>query len=581
MRRADARFDFRPLVALLAVALGVLAGPSLPRAATQVKNPHGAFHERCNLCHDARGWNHVAVGAAFDHARTGFALAGAHASAACMSCHTSLDFGRTRAACAGCHSDPHRGEMGTECARCHGARSFIDRAPMARAHVETRFPLTGAHASVDCESCHRPAAQGRLQYAGTPTACAGCHLPDYRAAKAPDHEAGRFPTACESCHTMSGWTTSAFDHQASRFPLTGAHRAVACDRCHTGGRYTALATDCFSCHASTYATATPAHTPASFPTAACANCHSTTAWNTTFDHNAATTFPLTGAHTAAACAQCHGDGVYAGKSKDCYGCHQPAYASAQPPHTANAFPTAQCANCHGTVAWSGGLFDHAAYTSFPLTGAHVAATCAQCHGDGVYAAKSKDCYSCHAANYAAAQPPHDTVNYPTTGCVCHNTTAWAGASAFDHSAGGFPLTGLHAAPPRACADCHASGYVATSTDCISCHAATYAAAAPAHTTTFFPSATSSCVSCHATANSGHTTWAGGTYANHTWFPIASGRHTGIACMSCHTSNADISLYSCAKSCHTSQLASHRAVSGFSLSTVETMCYSCHPTGRAG
>jgi hypothetical protein len=37
-------------------------------------------------------------------------------------------------------------------------------------HGRTRFPLTGAHARVDCESCH---LAGKM--AGTPRTCAACH----------------------------------------------------------------------------------------------------------------------------------------------------------------------------------------------------------------------------------------------------------------------------------------------------------------------------------------------------------------------------------------------------------------------
>ena len=47
-----------------------------------------------------------------------------------------------------------------------------------------------------------------------------------------------------------------------------------------------------------------------------------------------------------------------------------------------AFPT-DCSLCHSTINWTGATFDHSK-TTFPLTGAHVAAPCAQCHVNNNY-----------------------------------------------------------------------------------------------------------------------------------------------------------------------------------------------------
>jgi hypothetical protein len=264
----------------------------------------------------------------------------------------------------------------------------------------------------------------------------------------------------------------------------------------------------------------------------------------------------------------------------CYSCHTTDYSGASPPHSPASFPTAACANCHNTTTFANATFDHN-LTTFPLTGAHRSATCTNCHGDGVYAGKSTDCYSCHTADYASATPPHDPVNYPRTGCACHNTTTWSGATSFNHTTVGFPLTGMHATPPRGCVDCHSTGYVATSRECFSCHASDYSTAIPRHDATNFPTSTTNCTTCHTTANTGHITWTGGRFANHTWFPISSGRHSGIGCMECHNVATNLTSYSCARSCHTNDLADHPNRNGFSLSTVETQCYVCHPRGNGG
>lgn len=639
--------------AALALALAFTPAAAAADDAAPVRSPHGTFREDCQLCHNAKDWAIVRVSPKFEHARYGgFELKGAHAATTCLNCHKSLDFSKARPACNTCHADPHRGETGSDCGRCHSTRSFLDRAPMIRAHAETRLPLTGGHASLECENCHKPAAQGQMQLRGTAVECSGCHMADYRNARSPDHVAGGLPLDCRTCHGVSSWLASGFDHQKFRFALTGGHRALRCEQCHANNQYTATATDCYACHAAKFAAATPPHTPANFPASQCASCHTTTTWNAPFDHTSGSTFPLTGTHVSTPCAQCHGDGVYVGKNGDCYSCHQPAYASAspvhvlsafpaaqcaschgttvwsgglydhsatpfpltgahvttscvqchgdavyqgksgdcyschtapyaaaQPPHTVDAFPTSQCAACHGTRAWTGGLFDHTSRTRWPLTGAHVTTTCVQCHGDGVYAAKPTDCYACHQAAYATAQPPHDSVNYPAAGCVCHTTATWLGAKTFDHAAAGFTLIGGHAMPPRACADCHSGGYVTTSSSCYSCHADKYAAGVPKHTPAFFPTDKASCIACHPASAYRYSGWSLAKYPNHTWFPITSGRHNGISCMACHTANDDLSRYACARACHSSSLATqHRNITGFSLATVEQQCYSCHPTG---
>ncbi|MEO8478113.1 MAG: hypothetical protein ABI542_00665, partial [Gemmatimonadota bacterium] len=127
----------------------------------------------------------------------------------------------------------------------------------------------------------------------------------------------------------------------------------------------------------------PPHASAGFPTD-CATCHSETSWRgAPFDH-ATTAFPLTGAHQAATCASCHTDGHYVGTPTTCVSCHQPDYAGTRdPPHAAAGYGT-DCTTCHpSTTTWQGATFDHNA-TQFPLTGAHLATSCASCHADGVY-----------------------------------------------------------------------------------------------------------------------------------------------------------------------------------------------------
>lgn len=399
----------------------ILGASALPAAAhaqqqQQTRNPHGKLQEQCATCHGPQGWVPARVNSSFDHARKGFALAGAHASATCKSCHVSLRFVGARTECTSCHADPHRGELGQDCTRCHTPRSFHDQSVMTRAHQVTRFPLAGAHAAVACTSCHRSTAQGRLAYAGTSVQCMDCHRSQYVSAKSPDHVAGAFPQGCLQCHTPTTWSSARFNHDLSRFRLTGAHRAISCQQCHGDGVYAGKATTCVSCHRANYnAAVTPNHVAAGYSTA-CETCHTTTSWTGALVNHDATGFPLTGAHRTASCQQCHGDGVYNGKATTCVSCHQADYnAATNPNHISAAFPVT-CQTCHTTTGWSGASFNH---TWFPqrhggasvcadchtTPGNYSAFTCTSCHtrsrtdsqhsGRNGYVYNSQNCYACH------------------------------------------------------------------------------------------------------------------------------------------------------------------------------------------
>jgi hypothetical protein len=301
----------------VSAALGAQAPAPIPN------HPHGAFREDCALCHGAGSWKPARVSRRFNHAKYGFALEGAHAAANCLACHATLEFKRPEKLCASCHEDPHRGEMGPDCARCHGARSFVDRAPMVRAHQLTSFPLTGSHAGIECERCHRPTQQGQLQFVATEAECRSCHLDDYRATRDPDHTAAGFSLECQTCHTTLAWARARFDHSASGFPLTGAHRQVPCQSCHGDGVWAGKSTACVSCHQQDYnATNNPAHAAAGFSTA-CQTCHNTTSWSgATFDHDTSF-FPIySGRHAGlwSSCSTCHTSSTtYAVFT--CFNCH--------------------------------------------------------------------------------------------------------------------------------------------------------------------------------------------------------------------------------------------------------------------
>ncbi len=453
------------------LVLGCLAlvGAGTAGAQDRNRNPHGPMKEQCSTCHKAEAWTPVSLSRKFDHSKYGFALQGAHSSTPCKSCHQSLDFAGTTSTCAACHKDVHSGELGTDCSRCHSARNFLDRTEMVRMHQLTRFALNGSHAGLDCTACHAPAPQGRLVFVNHASTCVECHRQNYQLAKSPDHQGGGFPTDCNQCHSTTLWTAARFSHAGTRFPLTGAHRVASCGQCHLTPNYSATSTVCVSCHQRDYDNATvPDHKASQFPTD-CTGCHTTASWTGgAFDHSV-TAFPLTGGHKAAACQQCHGDGVYKGKSTLCVSCHQTDYnQTTSPNHVSAQFPT-DCSACHTTIVWTTATFNHSA-TAFPLTGLHQTATCQQCHSDGVYKGKNMACVACHQTDYTtAANPNHQAAQFPPTCQDCHTTLTWLGAT-FDHDAQWFPVySGQHRGKWSTCADCHTNPGNFTVFSCLTCH----------------------------------------------------------------------------------------------------------------
>ena len=242
--------------AAVLLCLGALARAGETRAAVAGKdpNPHGPSVEECGLCHGPQAWIPARIGPRFDHAKSGFALEGAHSRTACRACHVSLEFSKAKpqTACVGCHQDVHQGELGQDCVRCHTARSFIDRARMARSHNTTRFPLSGVHLAVDCEDCHKPTAPGSQTFVNLRTGCVACHLNDYNGTTNPGHAAVGFPTDCVPCHSSVGWRPARVpDHDVDFFPIySGTHRGrwTACSDCHVNASAYAQF-ECVQCHA--------------------------------------------------------------------------------------------------------------------------------------------------------------------------------------------------------------------------------------------------------------------------------------------------------------------------------------------
>ena len=502
----------------------------------------GQFGLDCAACHISTDWQDR-QDILTTHAERGFPLIGVHALADCQSCHLKEgreEFAGTPVACEGCHFDnfqlaenPNHARAGfaLDCSTCHLpiASSWQN---VAFEHP-TVFQLRGAHAQLDCNSCHAS------QFAGTPTVCYNCHESDYLAVDDPPHGQLGFPTDCEVCHTEIQWSGATFDHLgASGFELRGAHALLECNVCHAENQYD-LPQECFGCHQTDYSSVDdPNHVTGNFPHD-CTFCHGEVAWSpANFNHDQ-TNFPLTGAHGIIACTECHINNQYAGTPTDCWSCHETDYLGVnEPSHVQNNF-SQDCTQCHNTAAWEPASFDHA-QTDFPLTGAHVSLNCIECHAGG-YSNIPTECFACHESDYNDVDDPnHVTNNFDHDCTMCHNTAAWEPAS-FDHAQTDFPLTGAHVS--LNCIQCHAGGYDNTPTECFACHETDFNDVDdPDHVANNFDH---DCTMCHTTA-----AWEPASFDHsQTDFPL-TGAHVSLNCIQCHAggyNNTPTECFACHES----------------------------------
>ncbi len=98
-----------------------------------------------------------------------------------------------RCSASGCHKADYNGTTNPnhvaagfpqDCTVCHNTVQWKG------AHFDhngaTKFPLTGAHISVNCSQCHL-----NNRFAGTPSDCIACHLADYNRNHEPQSQSSR------------------------------------------------------------------------------------------------------------------------------------------------------------------------------------------------------------------------------------------------------------------------------------------------------------------------------------------------------------------------------------------------------
>ena len=444
-------------------------------------------------------------------------------------------------------------------------------APVASAQLISPGKLTAVHAELDgirnCTQCHQLGRRGV-----SAAKCLSCHTPLRDRIRQGEGLHANVVQTCASCHSDHhgrGYDIARFDeprfrHELTGFRLVGEHRGVSCRSCHTpervvdpavrrrkaaagrlGETYLGLAGTCQSCHRSDNPHSSAVGTD-------CASCHSATGWERVarFDHRQ-TGFALVGAHVQASCASCHG----ARGRRDfdlattCQSCH-----ASETPHSRSL--GTDCASCHTAADWTRTPSFRHDRTAFALTGAHVRAGCASCHG-----APGRrdfdvptDCQSCHASD-----SPHGRSLAGQTCATCHQTSAWSAIGGFDHGQTGFALSGAHVRLD--CAGCHGSGRAArfdgTAAECASCHADE-----SPHAGQF---AGQSCGSCH-----GDAAWAGAARFRHerTGFAL-SGAHAEPDCTSCHaTQGGVVQFEGVAAECQTCHDDAHDG-------TLGADCQTCH------
>ncbi|MBN2805958.1 MAG: hypothetical protein JXR22_04815, partial [Prolixibacteraceae bacterium] len=198
----------------------------------------------CSDCHTTSGWKP----SGFNHSTTGFSLTGGHSSIEqCSQCHQGT-VNNASQECISCHQAQYNGAPNhqsqgypTSCTMCHTTNNWLETSFN---HSLTNFPLTGAHTTVDCSSCH---ANG---FTGTSTECISCHQTDYNGTSNPNHAAANFPVDCVSCHSVNAWTPATFNHDSQYFPIySGEHRGEwnSCTDCHTNSSNYAIFS-CINCH---------------------------------------------------------------------------------------------------------------------------------------------------------------------------------------------------------------------------------------------------------------------------------------------------------------------------------------------
>jgi hypothetical protein len=449
----------------------------------------------------------------------------------CLACHTEIK--ERIIAQKGYHSSPT--VKGKECASCHNdhhGRNFqiirFDRTKFQ--HQITGFNLEGAHGTLKCEDCHKPAniQNQKLKakastYLGLKTECLSCHA---------DYHQKTLPSNCLNCHGMESFKPAVkFSHASAKFPLNGKHQQVECSKCHpievkAGVKFQNFKgiafTNCTNCHTDVHQNKYGQN---------CRQCHTEASFHViknmqNFDHSR-TGFKLEGKHGTVSCVSCHKTNYSSRPKHDkCTDCHSDYHGG----QFISSGMVPDCSKCHTVNGFTPSNYTITQHNQcgFKLNGAHVAVACFECHRKEEkwnFRKIGKVCADCHPDIHQ----PHISIKYyPDKNCLkCHTENKWTDVS-FDHSQTNFKLTGVHTS--TACRTCHfvkntkgqyEQRFSGLSTNCMNCHKDN-------HNKQFEKNGTTDCNECHGTTN-----WAASKFDhNRTAFKL-DGKHRNVACSKCH------------------------------------------------
>ena len=226
---------------------------------------------------------------------------------------------------------------------------------------------------------------------------------------------------CAKCHSPESWNfdqkNNNFNHDSTEFELRGQHKQLDCKSCHSSLKFDAVGSDCKSCHTDIHQTTVGND---------CRRCHHTDSWLVTniSEIHEQTNFPLTGVHTKVDCRSCHSSETnlrFNVAGVQCIDCHRADFESTTKPNHKKSGFSQNCAECHD-LEGNGWKTDRINHDFFPLNKGHDIQDCARCHTTSDYSNISKDCISCHRADYDATQnPPHKSAGFPNTCVNCHTT----------------------------------------------------------------------------------------------------------------------------------------------------------------
>ncbi len=228
-------------------------------ATTNPSHSVANFGQNCETCHNTTDWTKTT------YSHNIYPLTGSHKTTTCASCHTSGYSTPPPNTCNGCHSskyaattNPKHSDVGygTTCETCHNTTDWTQAT-----FDHSNFPLTGAHKTTTCASCHTSGYS-----TPPPNTCNGCHSSKYAATTNPKHSTAGFNTTCQTCHSTTAWSPANFNHT---FP-TNHRNSSSCSQCHPGGNYNSY--DCSSCH-SISSMSSEHRKVKGYSSSACATCH--------------------------------------------------------------------------------------------------------------------------------------------------------------------------------------------------------------------------------------------------------------------------------------------------------------------